>query len=44
VLKRFLDFGMKPMPGRPAQFHSFARSESRRWGEIIRAKGIVLDA
>jgi tripartite-type tricarboxylate transporter receptor subunit TctC len=44
VLKRFLDFGMEPMPGRPEQFHSFARSESRRWGEIIRAKGIVLDA
>lgn len=44
VLKRFLDFGMEPMPGKPEQFHGFARAESRRWGEIIRAKGIVLDA
>jgi tripartite-type tricarboxylate transporter receptor subunit TctC len=44
VLKRFLDFGMEPIPGNPQQFHAFARAESRRWGEIIRAKGIVLDA
>jgi tripartite-type tricarboxylate transporter receptor subunit TctC len=44
VLKRFLDFGMEPMPGRPEQFHAFARAESLRWGEIIRAKGIALDA
>lgn len=43
VLKRFIDFGMEPMPGKPEQFHAFARAESRRWGEIIRAKGIALD-
>jgi len=43
VLKRFLDFGMEPMPGTPEQFRAFARSEARRWGPIIREAGITLD-
>jgi tripartite-type tricarboxylate transporter receptor subunit TctC len=43
VLKRFLDFGMEPMQGRPEQFRAFARAESRRWGEIIRSRGIAVD-
>jgi tripartite-type tricarboxylate transporter receptor subunit TctC len=44
VLKRFLDFGMETMAGRPEQFRAFARAESQRWGAIIRSRGIVLDA
>ena len=43
VLKRFLDFGMETMQGTPEQFRAFARSESKRWGPIIRANGITLD-
>jgi tripartite-type tricarboxylate transporter receptor subunit TctC len=43
VLKRFLDFGMEPMPGTPEQFRAFARSEAKRWGPIIKAAGIKLD-
>lgn len=43
VLQRFIDLGMQTTPGTPAQFHDFARSESRRWGAIIRAAGIKLD-
>lgn len=43
VLKRFLDFGMEPMPGTPEQFRAFARAESSRWGPIIRSSGITLD-
>ena len=43
VLKRFLDFGMEPMPGTPEQFRAFARAEARRWGPIIRDNGITLD-
>ena len=43
VLKRFLDLGMETMPGTPEQFRAFARSESKRWGPIIRAAGITLD-
>jgi len=43
VLKRFLDFGMEPMPGTPEQFRAFARAEAKRWGPIIRDNGITLD-
>ena len=43
VTKRFLDFGMEPMPGTPEQFRAFARSEAKRWGPIIRDNGITLD-
>jgi tripartite-type tricarboxylate transporter receptor subunit TctC len=43
VLKRFLDFGMEPMPGTPEAFRAFARSEAARWGPIIRDNGITLD-
>ena len=43
VLKRFLGFGMEPMPGTPEQFRAFARAESSRWGPIIRSSGIALD-
>ena len=43
VLKRFLDFGMETMQGTPEQFRAFARSESQRWGPIIRSNGIALD-
>ena len=43
MLKRFLDFGMETMPGTPEQFRAFARSESKRWGPIIRDNGITLD-
>jgi tripartite-type tricarboxylate transporter receptor subunit TctC len=43
VLKRFLDFGMEPLPGTPTQFRDFARAESKRWGAIIQTAGITLD-
>lgn len=43
VLKRFLDFGMEPLPGTPEQFRAFARGEATRWGPIITANGISLD-
>lgn len=43
VLKRFLDFGMEPMPGTPEQFRGFARNEAKRWGPIIKDNGITLD-
>ena len=43
VQKRMADFSMDAMPGTPEQFKAFARSESKRWGEIIRTVGIKLD-
>lgn len=43
VVKRMQDFGMEALPGTPEQFRSMARSESKRWGEIIKTAGIKLD-
>ncbi|MFN3438720.1 MAG: Bug family tripartite tricarboxylate transporter substrate binding protein [Acidovorax sp.] len=43
VVKRMTDFGMEPLPGTPEQFRAMARSESKRWGEIIKAAGVKLD-
>ena len=37
------DFGMEALPGTPEQFRAMARSESKRWGEIIKAAGVKLD-
>lgn len=43
VVKRFADFGMEAMPGTPDQFRAMARSESKRWGPVIKAAGVSLD-
>jgi tripartite-type tricarboxylate transporter receptor subunit TctC len=43
VVKRMQDFGMEALPGTPEQFRTMARSESKRWGEIIKAAGVKLD-
>ena len=43
VVKRMNDFGMDALPGTPEQFRAMARSESKRWGEIIKAAGVKLD-
>jgi len=43
VAKRMQDFGMEALPGTPEQFHTMARAEAKRWGEIIKAAGVKLD-
>ena len=43
VKKRMADFSMEAMSGTPEQFKAFSRTESKRWGEIIRTAGIKLD-
>jgi len=43
VLKRFTEFGFEPARGTPEDFKKLARSESARWGEVIRASQISLD-
>ena len=43
VLKRFTEFGFEPLRGSPEDFKQLARSESARWGEVIRANRISLD-
>ena len=43
VQKLFADFGFEAMPGTPKEFHTTARSESARWGQVIKASNIQLD-
>ena len=43
VQKRMADFSMEALPGTPEQFKAFSRAESKRWGEIIRTAGVMLD-
>ena len=43
VVKLFTDFGFEPLPGTPAEFQALARSESARWGQVIKASNIQLD-
>ena len=43
VVKLFADFGFEAMPGTPKDFQTTARSESARWGKIIKASNIQLD-
>jgi tripartite-type tricarboxylate transporter receptor subunit TctC len=43
VVELFTDFGFEPLPGSPSDFRSLARSESARWGTVIRTSGVKLD-
>lgn len=43
VAKRFGDFGIVAAPQSPAQFAEFIRTETGRWGEVIRAVGVTLE-
>lgn len=43
VLRKFTDFGFEPLRLTPDQFKVLARSESQRWGPIIRSAGVSLD-
>jgi tripartite-type tricarboxylate transporter receptor subunit TctC len=43
VTKRYTDFGLVPAPMPPVQFADFLKSESERWGGIIKAAGITVE-
>ena len=43
VLKKFTDFGFEPLLLSPQEFKKLARSESARWGQVIRDSHIALD-
>jgi tripartite-type tricarboxylate transporter receptor subunit TctC len=43
VAKKFADFGIEPITSTPEAFRAMARSESGRWGPIIKANRITLD-
>jgi len=42
-VKKFTDFGMEPIRSTPELFRAMARSESDRWGTIIKVNRISLD-
>lgn len=43
VTKLFADFAFEAQPGSPSDFRQSARSESARWGRVIKATDIKLD-
>lgn len=43
VQKQFAEFGFEALPGTPKDFQTAARSESARWGKVIKAANIQLD-
>ncbi len=40
VLRQFADMDVKVGGGTPEDFRAHIRAESRRWGELVRARGI----
>jgi len=43
VAKLFAEFGFEPLPGTPQDFYKLSRSESERWGKVIKTAGVQLD-
>lgn len=43
VVKLFADYGFEALPGTPEDFRKLARSESERWGQVIKTSGVRLD-
>lgn len=43
VAKRFATQGVEPAPTTPAEFGAFLRSETEKWGKVIRTAGIKAD-
>lgn len=43
VRDKFAAFGVTPEPTTPAQLRDFLRSETTRWGDVVRSRGIKLE-
>lgn len=43
VMKRFREQGAEPHPETPAQFAAFIKSESEKWGQVVKSSGASLD-
>jgi tripartite-type tricarboxylate transporter receptor subunit TctC len=41
--ERLVQMGVQPMGGSPAEFASFMDSEIKKWGEVVRKSGVVID-
>jgi tripartite-type tricarboxylate transporter receptor subunit TctC len=37
------NLGVEPAPGKPEQFEAYIRSETQKWGKVIRQANIKLD-
>ncbi|WP_404993737.1 Bug family tripartite tricarboxylate transporter substrate binding protein [Cupriavidus pauculus] len=43
IRQKLLALGLQPMPGTSADFASFIDSEVKKWGALVKARGIVLE-
>jgi tripartite-type tricarboxylate transporter receptor subunit TctC len=43
VQTKFRTFSVEPMGGTPAETAAFIKEEARRWGEVIKQTGVVVD-
>lgn len=43
VQQRFADSGLQPTPGTPSEFRDLVRTESAKWGVVIKTAGIRAD-
>ncbi|GJG95016.1 tripartite tricarboxylate transporter substrate binding protein [Cupriavidus pauculus] len=43
IREKLLALGLQPMPGSSADFASFIDAEVKKWGALIKARGIVLE-
>ena len=41
--ERLAGMGVEPMGGTPAQFASFLDAEIKKWGEVVRNAGVVIE-
>ncbi len=43
VQAKFRALSVEPLPATPAETAAFMKEEARRWGDIIRQTGVVVD-
>lgn len=43
VQQRLWNIGVEPITGGPSEFSAYMHSESQRWGDLIKAKGISIE-
>jgi tripartite-type tricarboxylate transporter receptor subunit TctC len=43
VKERFASLGVEPRPGTQAQLRDYVKTETARWGEVVRSRHITLD-
>jgi tripartite-type tricarboxylate transporter receptor subunit TctC len=43
VRQKLLALGLQPEPGGSADFAAFIDSEVKKWGTLVRARGLVLE-